>query len=65
MRELTWEERKEFLTPEQRKKLGLLTPFTSFIVDTYLDECGAPTMVEEIYHNVSIKRYTNKMLIEK
>jgi hypothetical protein len=65
MRELTWKERKEFLTPEQRKVFGNLTPFVSFIIDIYLDQCDVPTMVEEIYHKIPIKRYTNKMLIEK
>ena len=64
MRELIWQERREFLTPEQRKVLGNLSPFTEFVIHTYLDQCNAPTMVEEIYHRVSIKRYTDKMIRE-
>jgi len=65
MRELIWQERREFLTPEQREVLGNLSPFTEFVIHTYLDQCDAPTMVEEIYHRVSIKRYTDKMIINK
>lgn len=65
MRELTWQERREFLTPEQREVLGNLSPFTEFVIHTYLDQCNAPTMVEEIYHRVSIKRYTDKMIREE
>jgi len=65
MRELIWQERREFLTPEQREVLGNLSPFTEFVIHTYLDQCDAPTMVEEIYHRVSIKRYTDKMIREE
>ncbi len=65
MRELTWQERREFLTPEQREVLGNLSPFTEFVIHTYLDQCNAPTIVEELYHRVSIKRYTDKMIREE
>jgi hypothetical protein len=65
MRELIWQERREFLTPEQREVLGNLSPFTEFVIHTYLDQCDAPTIVEEIYHRVPIKRYTDKMIRER
>ena len=65
MRELIWQERREFLTSEQREVLGNLTPFTEFVIHTYLDQCNAPTTVEETYHKIPVKRYTDKMIREQ
>ena len=40
--EIPWEERKEFLTPEQFKDFGNISPFTDKMIKYWLNSCNVP-----------------------